>query len=1179
MNRATPLLIFMFCLGTVSWAQDTATIVGTVTDPSGGAIPDAKVTISNPEKGFIRDLVTDRAGAYTAPGLPLGNFVVSCEVPGFEKLVRTGIRLEVGQIQRVDMQLQLGKTTQQISVSGNVPHVQTDTGALSDVIGDTQIADLGLNGRSFIDLYQLVPGAMPSGATSVQNGLFFATTAFNGNRWFANNVEVDGASLVSEAAGGSLLVGLPTIDTISEIQISTANYGAEKGRHSGAQIEVATKSGTKEFHGDAYDFVRNQIFDANDWFINRTIAPPGGAAPKTPLKWNDFGYTLGGPFYIPGHYNTNKSKTFFFWSENWRRYRQGVVINAGTPTLRMRNGDFSECDPTSANFNAVVAAGCVLPTNPATGNPFPEDLVPIDPNADDLLHAYIPLPNNGVDAYTSAPDTTTNWRQDMVRVDQNISDKTTLSLRATNEDWFLEELPPYAGAGVYDTVISRRDQSGQFHELHFTHTFEPNLTSETIFGVTYNCYCLHMALAGPSSPAHSLLKPSNWTVKSLFPQNQPIPLLPGLYLSAGAGAASGLAEDQGDPGSVTQLIPTLTERLAYVVGKHTLKIGAMVQQERLSSPFGAEPQGTMTFSNSSAITSGNSLADLYLARIANYTEGTATVNGVPVGGFGRGHWHYLDFEPYFQDDWRVNHKLTLNLGARYYLSQYLHDTSRPEIVDTDFVPSLYNPALEAQLDSNGNLEPGTGFNYTEFGNGLTECGVHGFPKGCTLVNRATLAPRLGFAYDPTGHGKTAIRGGYGIYYEIDEYDQTDFIGYPPVALAPSGLNIVGFQNIVANAPLGPSSAFSLPNREKWPSIQQYNLGVQRQLSETDLFTLAYVGNLGRHNFRLRNINQVPDGIGTVKVPALAGMQGCDASGNCNAQYLLINNLEPSTFFVPYRGYSSILMGEFTGISNYNGLQASLRHTVGHGLTLQAAYTWSHSLDDITNPYLPSGMGVDDENLSRWYASSDNDRRHVLVMNYVYELPFFKSASNAGVRQVLGGWKISGITSFFSGNPMTIFCGINGLSSGNGGVLVCNPLGPVKIDKHIIDDPQFGPTPGWFDPSVIAQPLLSQLPSNGEPGMFGYGGRNTLTGPGRNNWDTALLKEFQLPWFGREHSTFQFRWETFNTFNHPQWQGATAGCSGATLPGQPCTGPENIGNGEVSSAWPPRQMQFALKLIF
>ena len=349
MKRVILLFVCMVCLGTVCWGQDTATIVGTVTDPSGAAVPDAKVIIENPEKGFTRHLATDSAGEYSAPGLPLGDFFVSCEMPGFEKLVRTGIKLGVGQIQRVDMQLRIGMAAQQVSVSGNVPHVETETGAISDVIGETQVADLGLNGRSLIDFYQLVPGAIPSGSTAVQNGLFFATTAFNGTRWFSNNVEVDGASIVSEAAGGSLLVGLPSIDTISEFRISTSNYGAEKGRHAGAQIELATKSGTKQFHGDVYDFVRNDAFDANDWFINRTIAPEGGKAPRTPLKWNDFGYTLGGPFYIPGHYNTDKSKTFFFWSENWRRYRQGVVINAGVPTLRMRNGDFSECDPASAN--------------------------------------------------------------------------------------------------------------------------------------------------------------------------------------------------------------------------------------------------------------------------------------------------------------------------------------------------------------------------------------------------------------------------------------------------------------------------------------------------------------------------------------------------------------------------------------------------------------------------------------------------------------------------------------------------------------------------------------------------------------------------------------------------------------------------------------------------------------
>jgi hypothetical protein len=295
------------------------------------------------------------------------------------------------------------------------------------------------------------------------------------------------------------------------------------------------------------------------------------------------------------------------------------------------------------------------------------------------------------------------------------------------------------------------------------------------------------------------------------------------------------------------------------------------------------------------------------------------------------------------------------------------------------------------------------------------------------------------------------------------------------------------------------------------------------------------------------------------------------------QQVLINAEEPNIFFVPYEGYGTITMQQDTAISNYNSLQAEFRHTFSHGLTMQSAYTWSHSLDNSSSAGYQSS--IDDTNLYRWYATSDFNRTQMWVTNFVYDVPFFRHSSNPFARQVLGGWSISDITSFLSGPPMSIGCGINGMSSGIGEGIMCNTLGTLGVNKSTINDPQFGPTPGWFNPANIGQPLVSQLASNGEPGMFGYGGRNILRGPGRNNFDMALLKNFQTPWFSGEHSTIQFRLETFNTFNHPQFQYINAFCSGATAPGSPCNGANNIGNGEVSSAWSPRIVQLALKLLF
>ena len=350
-------------------------------------------------------------------------------------------------------------------------------------------------------------------------------------------------------------------------------------------------------------------------------------------------------------------------------------------------------------------------------------------------------------------------------------------------------------------------------------------------------------------------------------------------------------------------------------------------------------------------------------------------------------------------------------------------------------------------------------------------------------------------------------------------------------------------------------------------------------------SVSYVGSLGRHLATARNLNQVPLGGGTVNIPSLANTVGCDAQGNCDIEDSLIGpGGNSSVFFVPYRGYGWMTGKQNTAVSSYNSLQVSWRHDVGHGLTFQAAYTWAHSIDNSTSTYFSTGVD-DNLDLSRWKATSDLNRAQVVEMSYVYELPFFKHSSSGVTRQALGGWTISGISSFYTGEPVDFGCGLTdpvsglGYATGIGGGVTCNSLGPVKIKKGVYDDPTYGPTPTWIDPSVVGQITLPQLRADGEPGMFGYMGRNPLTGPGVNDWDLALLKDFTMPWFKSEHSSLQFRWETFNTFNHTQFGGVSIWCSGLTPAGAPCTGPNNIGNGEIGYARPPRIMQLGMKFIF
>ena len=1164
-------------------AQDLATVVGTVTDPSGAVIPDADVTVSNPDRGLTRKVVSDSAGGYTAARVPIGSYTITVEKTGFQRLVRQGITLQVGQTLRLDLQLQVGSTAQSVVVDARVSKVETENGAISDVVTSRQVSQLNLNARNFANLATLVPGAatLGSGFDSSSVGVLAnAAIAFNGLPVNIQNWEVDSTNNIDQGSGSGSIMTYPSIDSIAEFRITTANYSAEYGKSGGANIQVVTKSGTRDFHGDVFEFVRNDVFDANDWFINRTINPPGGSAPKTPLKRNNYGFTLGGPIFIPNHFNRNRDRLFFFVSEEWRSNREGTVIDAGVPTQLMRQGDFSQCDPSSPNYNVVAASGCVLPVNPATNKPYPNDVVPIQPNAMALLNGLVPLPNNGILYYTAAPSLPTEFREDMVRIDANITSKVSLFFRYTQDAFQANFIPTLWSAANFGTVQSRWTSPAKSSVIHLTYAIRPNLLNEFIASFSADVNTVNN-YTGFDSPAGSIDKPSGYSTQTIFPANALQPKLPGI--AVGGGVPFNFSESTGFEFFFWDPQPAFKDNLVWTHGRHTLKTGIFLLHNQINTTtnIGYSPQGFMTFSNTSSITTGNALADMYLGRIGTYQEYGRVIDGNLLGGSALGHWRQWDFEPYVQDDWRVNSHLTLNLGLRYSWLTSFYDVERPTN-DSLFVPSLYNPAKQAQMDSNGNLIPNSGQNYLTYGNGLVQCGAGSIPQGCYNPFRGTLSPRFGFAWDLFGNGTTAIRGGYALTWDSGNPLQNGagFNGNPPTAVNLYGFNIQGY-NSVAPGPLGPAS-FSNVSVPKWQEIQQFNLGVQHQFRGNNILGVSYVGSLGHHLQQNVNINQVPVGVGTLNAPALAGAQGCDSQGNCNVQYILMNTLQPSVFFTPYRGYTNINQRQMTGNSNYNSLQVSFRHTFSHGLALQAAYTWAHSLDNMFqggSSNSGSTNGVNDEDLHRWYGNGGLNQAQVLLLNYVYDLPFFKSSSNRLARVALAGWEVSGITGFQTGNPIDLQCGIAGMASGIGGPVLCNSLGHLGIKKGVVNDPQFGPTPSWFDPSVLGQITVPQLRADNQPGMFGYLGKNPITGPGRNNWDIALLKNFTLPWFKGEHSSMQFRLETYNTFNHPQWSGVSLSCSSETTPGGPCNGDQNVGNGEVSAAARPRIMQLGLKFIF
>jgi hypothetical protein len=1163
-------LLFLAPHGTKG--QDLANLLGTVSDSSGAVVAGAKVTVSNADGGFTREVTSDVNGSYSVARVPIGSFTITAEKPGFEKLVRTNVTLAVGQTLRVDLQLQVGSVNQQVEVSTTPDTVETETGAISHVVTSAQVGELNLEARSFANLATLVPGAAtlstgfdPSSVGDIAN----STISFNGVPGNFNNWEVDSTNDVDQGSGSNSLMIFPSVDSIAEFRISTSNYSAEYGKSGGANIEVVTKSGTKNFHGDLFEYIRNDDFDANNWFLNQA------GQPREPLKRNNWGGTLGGPVYIPGHYNTDRNKTFFFVSEEWRSYRQGTVIDQPVPSQMERSGDFSQCDPTSANFNAVVASGCALPINPATGTTFPGDLVPVDPSAKALLNGLIPMPNNGIARYTAAPSLPTSFREDMFKVDQNFGDKVRVFFRYTQDAYEQGFVPTLwsTPSSDYATVKTNWTSPAKSSVFHLTQTIRPDLVNEFIFSFSADVNTVDN-VAGFGSSAGSIDKPAGSTFQTIFPGNQTQPRLPSISFGGGipfanAGESTGYQFFFWDPQTA------IKDNAIWSKGRHTLKVGFFGLDNHINTTtnIGLDTTGYFTFSDGSSLSTGNSLADMYLGRIASYQEYGKVVNGQPVGGPGLGHWRQWDFEPYVQDDWRVTPHLTLNLGLRYYYLTDFFDSVTPTN-DSIFEPALFNPAAQAQLDVNGNLIPGSGANYLTYGNGLLECGTAGVPKGCSKPSHNTFSPRIGFSWDPFKNGKTAIRGGWALNWDSSNplHAGAGFNGNPPTTANLADYNVLGFQNI-GPGPLGTVGFSDVPINRQWPEIEQYSLGIEHEFPGNNLLSVSYVGTQGRHLQQSLNINAVPVGATTQNVAALAGTPGCDPSGNCNVQQVLITTAQPSIFFVPYRGYNTIEMREPTGSSNYNGLQVSLRHSLGHGLTFEGAYTWSHTLDDI------DVNGVDDADVRRWYGNSSLNQAQMLVVNWIYQEPFFKSSSNVFARHLLAGWQVSGIASFLTGPPLDLTCGIAGMASGIGGPVVCDGIGHLTVKKGVVDDPQFGPVPTWFDPSTIGQVTVDQLSANNQAAMFGDLGKNPLTGPGRNNWDLALMRNFKLPWGHGESSSLQFRLETFNTFNHPQWSGVNLFCSDQTAPGAPCNGSNNIGNAEVSSAYPSRIVQLGLKFAF
>jgi len=1120
--------------------SDNASISGFIRDPSGSVVPNARVIVRNEATAFERRTATGNNGYYVVTPLPPGFYTVSAEAPGFKRSDKTGNKLDPNIASMVDLQLQVGDTSERIEVVASLNRVQSETATVGKLISREQIDLIGLNGRDPLYLAMLKPGV--SGAA--MNAFSFAYVDsgrfnYNGARWEDSVTIFDGAPATRTRSSGWTTIGGVQVGAVQEVQVLTANYAAEYGRSAGGQLRVVSKSGTRNFHGDLSEYFRNPVMNANSWSRNRIIGNTDLSGKPAPFRYNQFGYTFSGPLFIPNKLNRDRTKVFFLWAQEWSRYRTEGSTSITVPTELMRVGNFSELAGPNSFFGKAVTI------KDPTGQPYPGNIIPrsqTSPTGLALLRAY-PLPTPGYSLgannfFQVQPDRQ-NQRKDALSLD--LIPATSHQLRFRMQHSRFDNWASFRNGTDRNPLIQLF--TGVTLSLNYIWTVSPTFVGETL--VTASRDRVRQGI----QPGNNRYRRSTYGIDYpyLFPtQKQVFDKIPTIQIQDFATVDGG-----NTPNSSAGPIYSLSNNFTKVIGSHMFKFGFTFERsgendfEQINVtgvPGGTNNQnGRFVFDNlrAGAATTGLAIANTALGLYSSYAE-LGSVSYTPY----RAH----TYEWFAQDSWKITPKLRFEYGLRHTILQPYYSLWRNMVV---FDPRAYDPARAVTLDSNtgfvlsgdqynGLVIPGEGWPKAAKGRvpiadtGAFDRLFRGYPKQYSDIHGKDLQPRLGVAYALTP--KTAIRSGLGYYETRTGVSDSIFLGGNP-PLVPS----VSTTNGVADNPAGTGKSLAFPlivttwdRILKNPGAWNWNLTVERELPFKSVLEIAYVGRHGLHSQREGNINQLLPGT----IQANPGVH--------------------PDFLRPYKGFGPIRVGNTDASSRYKGLQIGLTRRFTNGLSYGLAYTYSKSMDDASSyrSILPNAF----DGHALW-GPSDFDSRHVAIFNWVYELPFLKRQSGVAGK-VLGGWQITGVMQFQTGGPGSIATGDDfaGVGIGSGAQLWVRNGDPVLSRGERRFSTSAADQNYWFQ---TANPDGSRIFTPPPAGTFtDQKNRNLTYRPGFQNWNLSLYKVFRV----NERHSFEFRSESYNWLNHPNWGPVDRNPRSATF-------------GKVSSKSSERNLQLSLRYRF